>query len=49
LTVFKPITDEPIALHMIEDSKIIYESLSRAAGINVLARSRHLLRDVLKP
>ena len=32
----KPISDEPITLHMVEDAKIIYESLSKAAGINVL-------------
>lgn len=32
----KPISDEPITLHMVEDSKIVYESLSKAAGINVL-------------
>jgi general secretion pathway protein D len=32
----KPISDEPITLHMIEDTKIIYLSLCKAAGINVL-------------
>jgi general secretion pathway protein D len=32
----KPISDEPITLHMVEDAKIIYQSLSKAAGINVL-------------
>lgn len=32
----KPISDEPITLHMVEDAKIIYESLAKAAGINVL-------------
>lgn len=32
----KPISNEPITLHMAEDSKVIYESLSKAAGINVL-------------
>ena len=32
----KPISDEPITLHMVEDSKIIYQSLAKAAGINVL-------------
>jgi general secretion pathway protein D len=32
----KPLSDEPITLHMAEDSKNVYESLSRAAGINVL-------------
>lgn len=32
----KPISDEPITLHMVEDSRIIYQSLCKAAGINVL-------------
>jgi general secretion pathway protein D len=32
----KPISNEPITLHMAEDAKIIYESLAKAAGINVL-------------
>jgi general secretion pathway protein D len=32
----KPISDELVTLHMVEDSKIIYESLAKAAGINVL-------------
>lgn len=32
----KPVSDQPITLHMAEDSKVIYESLSKAAGINVL-------------
>ena len=32
----KPISNEPLTLHMIEDSKTVYESLSKAAGINVL-------------
>lgn len=32
----KPISNEPLTLHMVEDSKVIYESLAKAAGINVL-------------
>ena len=32
----KPISSEPITLHMAEDSKVIYGSLCKAAGINVL-------------
>ena len=32
----KPISNEPLTLHMVEDSKVIYESLCKAAGINVL-------------
>jgi general secretion pathway protein D len=32
----KAISDEPITLHMAEDSKVIYQSIGKAAGINVL-------------
>ncbi|HEY2468249.1 MAG TPA: type II and III secretion system protein [Terracidiphilus sp.] len=32
----KPISDEPITLHMVEDSKVVFESLCKAAGVNVL-------------
>jgi general secretion pathway protein D len=32
----KAISQEPITLHMAEDSKIIYQSIGKAAGINVL-------------
>jgi len=32
----KPISNEPITLHMAEDGKIVYQSLAKAAGINVL-------------
>lgn len=32
----KPISNEPLTLHMVEDSKVIYEAVGKAAGINVL-------------
>lgn len=32
----KPISNEPITLHMTEDSKIVYQTVGKAAGINVL-------------
>jgi general secretion pathway protein D len=32
----RPISDDPITLHMAEDSKIVYETVGKAAGINVL-------------
>lgn len=32
----KPISNEPLTLHMTEDSKVIYQAVGRAAGINVL-------------
>ena len=32
----KPISNEPLPLHMVEDSRIIYQAIGKAAGINVL-------------
>jgi general secretion pathway protein D len=35
-TQLKPISNEPLTLHMVEDSKIVYQAVAKAAGINVL-------------
>ena len=32
----KPISNEPLTLHMTQDAKVIYEAVGKAAGINVL-------------
>lgn len=32
----KPLSNEPITLHMVEDSKIVYQTVGKAAGVNVL-------------
>ena len=32
----KPVTNEPFVLHMAEDSKVVYQAIGKAAGINVL-------------
>jgi general secretion pathway protein D len=32
----KPISSEPLTLHMSQDTKIVYEAIGRAAGINIL-------------
>lgn len=32
----KPVTSEPLTLHMSEDAKVVYLAIGRAAGINVL-------------
>jgi general secretion pathway protein D len=32
----KPFSNEPLTLHMTEDTKIIYQAIGKAAGINVL-------------
>ena len=32
----KPMSNEPLTLHMAEDSKVVYQAIGKAAGINVL-------------
>ena len=32
----KPVSNEPLTLHMTEDAKVIYQAIGKAAGINVL-------------
>ncbi len=32
----KPVSTEPLTLHMIEDAKVVYQAIGKAAGINVL-------------
>jgi len=32
----RPVSDEPLTLHMQEDAKVVYQAVGKAAGINVL-------------
>ncbi len=32
----QPISDDPITLHMVEDTKVVYEAICKAAGLNVI-------------
>jgi general secretion pathway protein D len=34
--VLKPVSNEPLTLHMTEDAKVVYQAVGRAAGMNVL-------------
>jgi general secretion pathway protein D len=34
--VLRPVSDEPLTLHMQEDAKVVYQAVGKAAGINVL-------------
>jgi general secretion pathway protein D len=34
--VLKPVSNEPVTLHMTEDAKLIYQAVGKAAGVNVL-------------
>jgi general secretion pathway protein D len=35
-TQLKPLSNEPLTLHMTEDAKVIYQAVGKAAGVNVL-------------
>ncbi len=35
-TLLKPMSNEPLTLHMTEDTKVVYQAIGKAAGINVL-------------
>ena len=35
-TQLKPMSNEPLSLHMVEDSKVVYQAVGKAAGINVM-------------
>jgi len=41
-----PISTEPFTLHMVEDSKVIYESIGKAAGINVIFDPEYISKRV---
>ena len=32
----KPVSNEPVTLHMTEDAKVVYQAVGKAAGVNVL-------------
>jgi general secretion pathway protein D len=32
----KPVSNEPLTLHMSEDSKVVYQAIGKAAGVNIL-------------
>ena len=34
--ILKPVSNEPLTLHMTEDTKVIYQAIGRAAGVNIL-------------
>jgi general secretion pathway protein D len=34
--VLRPVSNEPVTLHMTEDSKMVYQAVGKAAGVNIL-------------
>jgi general secretion pathway protein D len=44
--LIKPISNEPLTLHMAEDSKIVYETVGKASGINVLFDPEYISKRI---
>ena len=44
--LIKPISSEPLTLHMAEDSKIVYETVGKASGINVLFDPEYISKRI---
>ncbi len=48
--ILKPVSNEPLTLHMTEDTKVIYQAIGRAAGVNILFdpdyTSKHIQVDL---
>ena len=42
----KPVSDDPITLHMVEDSKNIYQAIGKLAGLNVLFDPDYVSRRI---
>ena len=42
----KPLSNEPLTLHMSEDTKVIYRAVGRAAGINILFDSDYNSKSI---
>ncbi|MEO8737092.1 MAG: secretin N-terminal domain-containing protein, partial [Edaphobacter sp.] len=42
----QPISDDPITLHMVEDSKTIYQAIGKVAGLNILFDADYLSKRI---
>jgi general secretion pathway protein D len=42
----KPISNEPLTLHMTQDSKVVYSTIGKAAGINVLFDPEYTSKNI---
>ncbi|MDP9038669.1 MAG: cohesin domain-containing protein [Acidobacteriota bacterium] len=41
-----PVSNDPITLHMVEDTKIIYQAIAKAAGLNVIFDSEYVSKRI---
>ncbi|MDE3199406.1 MAG: type II and III secretion system protein [Acidobacteriota bacterium] len=42
----KPLSSEPLTLHMTEDAKVVYQAIGRAAGVNVLFDPEYISKRI---
>ncbi len=42
----QPVSDDPITLHMVEDTKVVYEAICKAAGLNVIFDPEYISKRI---
>jgi general secretion pathway protein D len=42
----QPVSDDPITLHMVEDTKVVYEAICKAAGLNVIFDPEYVAKRI---
>jgi general secretion pathway protein D len=44
--VLQPVSDDPITLHMVEDTKVVYQAICKAAGLNVIFDPEYVAKRI---
>jgi general secretion pathway protein D len=42
----QPVSDDPITLHMVEDAKVVYQAICKAAGLNVIFDPEYVAKRI---
>jgi general secretion pathway protein D len=42
----QPVSDDPITLHMVEDTKVVYQAIGKAAGLNVIFDPEYVAKRI---
>ena len=42
----QPVSDDPITLHMVEDTKVVYQAICKAAGLNVIFDPEYMSKRI---
>jgi general secretion pathway protein D len=42
----QPVSDDPITLHMVEDTKVVYQAICKAAGLNVIFDPEYVAKRI---